>query len=225
MKNIYNFFLKGAHIFVRDNQYLNLILYSKKGELHIAQNSISNSVVSEKAKLTAPYRIEESTISNFSYVAENSKISFTQIGKFCSIGPNFLCGYGIHPISGISTSPMFYSTLKQNGVTLSKVDKIAERKEIVIGNDVFIGMNVTILDGVIIGDGAIIGAGTVVSKDIPPYAIAIGAPVQIIKKRFTEDQIEKLLSIKWWNFEEGDLQEVEKMFFEIDVFISKYYKR
>ena len=62
---------------------------------------------------------------------------------------------------------MFYSTLQQNGRTLSSTDKIEERKKIIIGNDVFIGANVTILDGVEIGDGAIIGAGAVVSKNIP----------------------------------------------------------
>lgn len=61
----------------------------------------------------------------------------TEIGKFCSIGPNFFCGWGVHPMDGISTSPMFYSTLKQNGMTLSLVDKVEERKNIRIGNDVF----------------------------------------------------------------------------------------
>ena len=79
-----------------------------------------------------------------------------------------MCGWGIHPTQGISTSPMFYSSKKQNGITLSLIDKVEETKTIKIGNDVFIGANVTILDGISIGNGAIIGAGAVVSKDIPP---------------------------------------------------------
>lgn len=83
-------------------------------------------------------------------------------------------------------------------------------------------MNVTILDGVKIGDGAIIGAGAVVSKDIPPYAIAVGSPIQIIRYRFSEDQISKLLKIEWWNFDEEQLKSVEKMFFNVDEFIVKY---
>ena len=117
---------------------------------------------------------------------------------------------------------MFYSTRKQNGFSLTDKDKIEERKIITIGNDVFIGANVTILDGVTIGDGAIIGAGAVVSKDIPDYAIAVGCPIKIIKYRFTEDRIEALKRIQWWNFTEDKLQDVEKLFFDVDEFIKKY---
>ncbi|RRN76434.1 CatB-related O-acetyltransferase, partial [Pseudoxanthomonas sp. SGD-10] len=161
-----------------------------------------------------------------SYIATNAVISQTSIGKYCSIGPNFICGWGIHPTNGLSTSPMFYSTKKQNGFSLSKTDKIEERKQIKIGNDVFIGMNVTILDGVTIGDGAVIGAGAVVSKDIPPYAIAVGSPIQIKKYRFNQDTINALLEIKWWNFEEEDkLKDIEKYFFDIDAFILKYINK
>ena len=117
---------------------------------------------------------------------------------------------------------MFYSTKKQNGTTLSGEDKVEERKPIKIGNDVFIGANVTVLDGITIGDGAVIGAGAVVSKDIPPYAVAVGCPVQVIKYRFDEPAIESLLNIKWWEFEDEKLVDVEKMFFQVDEFIQKY---
>ena len=91
-----------------------------------------------------------------------------------------------------------------------------------IGNDVFIGMNVTILDGVNIGDGAIIGAGAVVSKDIPPYAIAVGSPIRIIKYRFDQPEIDELLKIKWWDFSEDKLQDVEQYFFDPQAFIKKH---
>jgi acetyltransferase-like isoleucine patch superfamily enzyme len=120
---------------------------------------------------------------------------------------------------------MFYSTLKQNGMTLSDTDKIQEQKQIRIGNDVFIGANVTILDGLTIGDGAVIGAGAVISKDIPPYAIAVGCPVHILKYRFESDTIDKLLKIKWWEFEDTKLKDVERMFFDVNKFIEKYYSK
>lgn len=178
--------------------------------------------IAEKARLYGPHRLHHVSIGEYTYVAQHAVISYTTIGKFCSIGPNFLCGYGIHPVNGISTSPVFYSTMKQAGITFSAVDKIEERKFITIGNDVFIGANVTVLDGVTIGDGAVIGAGAVVSKDIPPYAIAVGVPIQIIKYRFSDDQISKLLKIKWWEFDENKLKDVEKMFFEVDAFIKNY---
>lgn len=181
-----------------------------------------NTILGNNVKLQPIYRLDKVKVENGTYIEGNSNISHAKIGKYCSIGPNFFCGWGIHPTNGISTSPMFYSTKKQNGITFSKIDKIDERKEIIIGNDVFIGANVTVLDGVTIGDGAVIGAGAVVSKDIPPYAIAIGCPIQILKYRFDQSQIDALLKIRWWEFSDEKLQDVEKMFFEINTFIEKY---
>ncbi|HBG71557.1 MAG TPA: chloramphenicol acetyltransferase [Bacteroidales bacterium] len=172
-------------------------------------------------KIDIPSHVRNADIGDYTYVSMNSWINNTRIGKFCSIGPNLLCGWGVHPTQGISTSPMFYSTKKQNGITFSSTDKIEERAIISIGNDVFIGANVTILDGVSIGDGAIIGAGAVVSKDIPPYAIAVGVPIQIVKYRFSEEQIQQLLKIKWWDFEESKLRDIESNFFNVDAFLSK----
>ena len=165
--------------------------------------------------------IFESIIGSYTYIAQNSIINNTTIGKFCSIGPNLIAGWGLHPTNGISTHPMFYSTKKQNGITFSSEDKVEETKPIKIGNDVFIGMNVTILDGIKIGDGAVIGAGAVVSKDIPPYAIAVGCPVRIISYRFKDNIIEKMLNLRWWEFDEEDLKLVEKHFFDISLFIAK----
>lgn len=176
----------------------------------------------ELTKFHKPYAIVDSKIGKGTYVSNNSKIVGTKIGKFCSIGPNLVCGWGVHPTHGISTSPYFYSTAKQNGSTLAEQNLIEERKPILIGNDVFIGANVTILDGVSIGDGAVIGAGAVVSKNIPPYAIAVGSPIQIKKYRFTDDQIAALLKIKWWDFEEDKLKDINTMFFDLDGFIKKY---
>lgn len=143
------------------------------------------------------------------------------IGKYCSIGPNFLCGWGIHPLNGISTSPMFYSTIRQNGYSLTDENKFVERKRITIGNDVFIGANVIVLDGVSIGDGAVIGAGAVVSKDIPPYAIAVGCPIQILHYRFERKVIQDLETIKWWDFDSSKIYMIEKYFFDVDSFINK----
>jgi serine acetyltransferase len=93
---------------------------------------------------------------------------------------------------------------------------------VTIGNDVFIGANVTILDGVTIGDGAVIGAGAVVSKDIPPYAVAVGCPIEIKKYRFTAEQIAALQRIQWWNWDEERLKEISLLFNDINAFIKKH---
>ncbi len=169
--------------------------------------------------------IMNADIGDYTYISDNSIISHTTIGKFCSIGPNLLCGWGIHPTNGISTAPMFYSASnKPNGMSLSVVNKVEEYRTTTIGNDVFIGANVTIIDGVKIGDGAVIGAGAVVSKDIPPYAIAVGSPIQIKSYRFSEKQIDELMKVEWWNFSEEKLQDVEELFFDVELFISKHRK-
>ena len=197
-------------------------LFNRERPAFIKQSVLRNSAIDTEAKLHPPYHIVHVKISKGTYLAPNATVSFTSTGKFCSIGPNFLCGYGIHPTNGISTSPFFYSTKKQNGATLATEDKLDERKNISIGNDVFIGANVMVLDGVCIGDGVVIGAGSVVSKDIPPYAIAVGNPIQIIKYRFSEEVINDLMEIKWWDWESEKLKEVERNFFDITEFIKKH---
>lgn len=208
-----------------------LILFSsddfpktKYGNLSMNKNVLFECYLSEVAKLIPPYDLRQVKVDDYSYISRNSYVKNTDIGKFCSIGPNFCCGLGIHPTNGVSTSPMFYSTLKQNGFSLTEVNKVVESKRIIIENDVFIGANVTVLDGVKIGNGAIIGAGAVVTKDIPPYAIVVGVPARIVKYRFENDQIEQLQKVEWWNFEETKLREIERCFFDLNIFIEKYSK-
>lgn len=210
-RKILRFFLqKEMYVFDQDIEWDNIML------------EIKDTKMGRNVKIYRPSHIYYSEIGDYTYISKNATISRVHIGKFCSIGPNILCGWGNHPTNGISTSPMFYSTRRQNGLTLTDKDKIVERQIITIGNDVFIGANVTILDGISIGDGAIIGAGAVVSKDIPAYAIAVGCPIRIIKYRFNDDQIAALKRIQWWNFSEDKLQDVEKLFFDVDEFIKKY---
>ena len=188
----------------------------------LTKSEKANSAVVENARVYPPFFLHGVEVGAYSYVAKNSSITNCTIGKFCSIGPNFCCGLGIHPTEGISTSPMFYSTSRVNGASLVEQNKVSESKHATIGNDVFIGANVTVLDGVTIGDGAVIGAGAVVSMDIPPFAIAVGSPIRIIRYRMTEEKIAAMQRIQWWNWEDDRLQEVEKMFEDIDEFIAKY---
>jgi len=176
--------------------------------------------IDPEARINGRGYFEMSKVGRGTYIARNAWISHADIGKFCSIGPNFSTGLGIHPVDTITSSPVFYSMLGQAAFTLSKSNKIEERKRVNIGNDVFIGANVTVLDGVTIGDGAVIGAGAVVSKDIPPYAIAVGIPIRIIRYRFSEETIAKLLESKWWDGDAPVLDLVEKHFFEVDRFVE-----
>ena len=70
-----------------------------------------------------------------------------------------------------------------------------------IGNDVWIGYRSLIMPGIRIGDGAIVATASVVTKDIPPYTIVGGNPAKILRRRFDEAVIGKLLEIRWWNWD------------------------
>lgn len=124
------------------------------------------------------------------------------IGKFCSIacGAKFIFNSANHTISSLSTYP-FPIFFEEWGLDVRNITKAWDnRGDIVIGNDVWIGYEAVILSGVTIGDGAIIGARAVVTKDVPPYTIVGGVPAHSIRKRFSQNTIDTLLKIKWWDW-------------------------
>jgi acetyltransferase-like isoleucine patch superfamily enzyme len=140
-------------------------------------------------------------IGQFSYgvpeVLHASDGANLSIGKFCSISENviILLG-GEHRIDWVTSFP-FTAFFKE----AQKFKELqATKGDVTIGNDVWIGRNVMIISGVKIGDGSVIGAGSVVTKDVPPYAIAAGNPARIVRMRFDEETIKKLLKIEWWNW-------------------------
>lgn len=135
----------------------------------------------------------------YHYPINNDKLI---IGKFCSIACNskFLMTSGNHTMKSQSTYtfPIFY---EEWGLDVSHITDAWDNKgNIIIGNDVWIGYDSIIMSGVHIGDGAIIGTRAVVTNDVPPYSIVGGIPAKVIKKRFSDDTISKLLEIKWWNW-------------------------
>jgi carbonic anhydrase/acetyltransferase-like protein (isoleucine patch superfamily) len=85
------------------------------------------------------------------------------------------------------------------GITFATEDRFSELPRTTIGNDVWIGARAMVLDGVTIGDGCVIAAGSVVTKNIEPYSIVGGIPAKLIRKRFSDEVIELLLTWKWWN--------------------------
>lgn len=144
-----------------------------------------------------------------------------KIGNFCSISTTATISLGEeHHSEWISTYPMdVLFKIKNKKTTYSKGD-------VTIGNDVWIADGALILSGVTIGDGAVIGAKAVVAKDVKPYEIVAGNPARHVRYRFNEDQIEKLLEIKWWNWDIEKVKlEIELILSDdIDKFIEKHYK-
>ena len=151
-----------------------------------------------------------------SYIANHSCLFATRIGRFCSIGSRVNMTISTHPMFFFSTSPSFYSSRPANGLSFVErdiyedvryLDK-SEKIGIEIGNDVWIGDGVTILGPARIGDGAVIAAGALVNKDVPPYAVVGGVPAKIIKYRFDEETIDRLISLQWWNKDQDWLQSI-----------------
>ena len=183
---------------------------------------------SQIMEIEAPVRFQGGNIQcfrmgAFSYINDNAYIrAVRSIGRFCAIGPNVVVGIPEHSSKSISPNIIFpnYDSDWANGFTdyafgneeaiqairAKQGIELKDRGMVTIGNDVWIGGNVTILRGVSIGNGAILAAGAVVTKDVPPYAIVGGVPARVIKYRFSDDIIERLKSLNWWEYGPGILK-------------------
>ncbi len=129
------------------------------------------------------------------------------IGKFSMIasGVKFIMNGANHLTSGLSTYPF---SIFGNGWENAMENKSFPNKgDLIIGNDVWIGHNATLMAGITVGDGAIIATNSTVVKDVPPYAIIGGNPANVIRHRFAEETISKLLEIKWWDW---DIEKITK---------------
>lgn len=165
------------------------------------------------------------SIGAFSYTVDG-KIYTTDIGRYCSIAQNTNIGQANHPMQFLSTSPTFfeksfkistgvsfpfkieYDSDKPHAAT-STAATAAVAKRTRLGNDVWVGHGAIIIAGVTVGDGAVVGAGAVVTKDVPPYAIVGGVPARVIRYRFDEETIRRLLDLKWWIFAPWQLRDVD----------------
>lgn len=161
----------------------------------------------------------------FSYTVDG-KICTTDVGRYCSIAQSINIGQTDHPMNFLSTSPTFFNrSLKfstgagfpfkaeydadrpADAVARAAREAVAVRTR--LGNDVWVGHGAIILAGVTIGDGAVIGAGAVVTKDVPPYAIVGGVPARVIRYRFDEKTIKRLLDTAWWDFAPWQLRHLD----------------
>jgi len=134
------------------------------------------------------------------YTGQDTIIMHTNVGAFTSISWGVTVGGGEHDFNRLTSHTFLYNPYDK--LNNDKVYYDRFKKPVYIGNDVWIGANSTILRGVNIGDGAVIGANAVVTKDVSPYSIVVGNPARIVKYRFKEDIIERLLEVKWWDLDD-----------------------
>lgn len=140
-------------------------------------------------------RFEHNVLYHFDFIGDR-----LIIGKFCSIaaGVRFLMNGGNHHVATLSSYP--FSIFGQ-GWEGAAPESWPHKGDTRVGNDVWIGYGATILPGVTIGDGAVIGSLSVVTGDVPPYAIVGGNPAKVIRYRFDEPTIARLLALRWWDWD------------------------
>lgn len=183
-----------------------------------------NSAVDHDSKIEAGTVFVNSSMGRFSYCGYDCYLINSQIGSFCSISDCVSIGGGGHPLEWVSTSPAFYKGRDSISKRLAKLEFNYHDPKTIIGNDVWIGRGVYIKSGITIGDGAVIGMGSVVTKDVEPYSIVVGNPAVVIKHRFDTETIQKLQEIKWWEWEDSELQDKADKFSSVENFINAIRK-
>lgn len=124
-----------------------------------------------------------------------------RIGKFCMIASDvtFIMNGANHLTNSISSYP--FAIFGDDWKNAMDGKNYPSKGDTVIENDVWIGYNSIIMPGIKIGNGSIIAANTTVTKNVEPYSIIGGNPSRLIRKRFSEDEIAKLLKISWWDWD------------------------
>lgn len=176
-----------------------------------------NASLGDHITLQRAANVVDAHIGRYSYIGRHAYLNLVTVGSFSSIGPGTLAGLGEHPVDFGSTSPAFFSTRRQCGATFAPADAFPERRPIVIGHDVWIGARVFIRDGVTIAHGAIVAAGAIVTHDVAPYTIVGGAPAKLIRSRFDDATVARLLALEWWSWPDVRLQAAQPYLASRDV--------
>ena len=161
--------------------------------------------IDKTANVNAGSVLARVKMGRYSYTGADTYVTDAHIGNFCSIGSLCQIGGGMHPMDTVTMSPVFLhgrNFLKKNFADIP----YSPSETVEIGNDVWVGDGAYIKAGIKIGTGAIIGAHAVVTHDVEAYAVMAGVPARPIKKRFDNNVIERLLELKWWDWEEEKLR-------------------
>ena len=148
------------------------------------------------------------TMADYSYVVNDSQITYTSIGKFCSIAAMTRINPGNHPMHRASQAHFTYRASAYFPGESDDIEFFAWRREhhVHIGHDVWIGHGAVILPGRSIGTGAVVAAGAIVTRDVPAYTVVAGNPARPIKRRFAESITDRLAALAWWDWDHETLR-------------------
>ncbi|MDP3301479.1 MAG: CatB-related O-acetyltransferase [Sulfuricurvum sp.] len=162
-----------------------------------------------------------SSLGRYSYAQSGSVINNAQIGPFCSIAANVHIGLASHPIDGVSSSPVFYDPSQPLPHFLISTSHYKDNSPATtVHADVWIGQGAMIKAGLTVGIGAVIGAGALVTRDVEAYSVVGGVPAREIKKRFDDDVCQRLLTSRWWEFDETKLEKLAPLFTNPKAFLD-----
>lgn len=166
----------------------------------------------------------EATIGDYTYLAGDALVKYADLGKFCSLASHACVHPVNHPMQRVTQHHFTYRRRQYGFGEQDDLDFFAQRRDdrVVIGHDVWIGHGATITAGVHIATGAVIGAGAVVTHDVGPYEVVGGVPAHIIRKRFPDAVIEKLLAIAWWDWDRATLEARFDDLLDLNQFLEKY---
>lgn len=150
------------------------------------------------------------TLGKYFGMNESGFVARAEIGAYCAFGARTAINPFNHPTNWLSTNEFQYHPNSFDWVEeyrdFTRLDRTPDMFDrVIVGNDVWTGHNVCIMPGVKIGDGAVIAAGSIVTKDVPPFAIVAGVPAIVKKYRFDDNIIERLIAVRWWDFELSEL--------------------
>lgn len=187
-------------------------------------SSIRNSVIDPTSTVESGCNIVSVKMDRYSFCGYDCEIINATIGAFCSIANDVRIGGAMHPIEWVSTSPVFYKGRDSVRKKFSEFERPLDKRT-TIGNDVWLGGGSFVKQGVTIGDGAIVGMGAVVTKDVPPYAIVGGNPAKLIRMRFDDATIQKILESEWWKLPNEIIQENVQYIRDPKIFLEKIKKQ